>query len=337
MALGLYGRWEPERLFAFMTTAQLKAYIDESGTHGSSPITVMSGFIGYADRWDSFDAHWRQILTLHSLDYVHAKELRQGTGQFKDKRRWNLAARKNFAAHVAVIPQRFARFSISVILTNADYDRVYIGGDRKLRRHRHPVDSKYGTCCRVFMSLVARFVEKYEADDKQVHLVFEAGHRNSGAAETILAEMYDVAPDLARFISPQITYALKLRSPGVQAADLLAYPVFTTELEGGVSIPIEVGVPPKILLGDCPNFRAPISPETLEGIKSGQLAGATLKRQKGRYWTALDGLPDGWSARPLRSVEGFVLTPPHSSIGLLGGAANHETPLPAHSVQLRCL
>jgi Protein of unknown function (DUF3800) len=323
--------------FCFMTLSQLTAYIDESGTHGHSPMTVMAGFIGYADEWDKFDLKWRDILLANELAYIHGKELWQGTGQFRDRPRWEGSARAALAGLVAPLVLRYARFSLSVILDNAVYDRDYIGGDPKLRKHRHPVDSKYGVCCRTFMSVLARFIERYEGADAQVHLVFEAGHKNSGAAETILAEMYDVAPEIARFISPKITYALKKLSPGVQAADLLAYPVFKGESEGNISFENLAGSPPEAIGNGCQNFRVPILPETLLRVKSGQSAQATLRRQKGRYWTALDGFPVGWSARPLRCVEGFVLTPPRLATIPVSGAEDREILLPAHSVRLRCL
>jgi hypothetical protein len=335
MALGLYGRWEPQRLFSFMSATHLKAFIDESGTHEPSNLTVLSGFVGYASEWEKFELKWGEILLANRLEYIRGKELWQGTKQFRERPRWNGPNRAVLAGIVAPLAMAYSQFSISVILDNVLYDQHYIGSSGK--KPRHALDSKYGVCCRVFMSVLARFLEKYEGEAAQVHLVFEAGHRNCGAPQIILKEMYDIAPEIARFISPQITFALKEKSPGCQAADLLAYPVFKTENAGNIFVENFSGNAfPEIIGPECPHFRVPVSAETLLAIKSGQWASATLKRQKGRYWTALDGFPVGWSARPLRSIEGYVLTPPR---GLTAQAcpSNYETLLPAHSVQLRCL
>lgn len=76
------------------------------------------------------------------------------------------------------------------------------------------MDSKYGICCRVLMSIIARMVEKFEEPDSRIQLVFESGHKNGRAAEVILEEMYQIAPDLAKYINPTVSYALKKMSPG---------------------------------------------------------------------------------------------------------------------------
>jgi hypothetical protein len=41
LSLSLHHRWEPERPFVLITT-----YLDESGTHGSSTLMTMGGYVG---------------------------------------------------------------------------------------------------------------------------------------------------------------------------------------------------------------------------------------------------------------------------------------------------
>jgi Protein of unknown function (DUF3800) len=267
--------------------ADLTAYIDESGTHGGSPLTIMAGFIGYAERWDAFDQHWRTILTDNNLAYIHAIELKHGNGQFSDKIKWPRNRRTSFAASVSHIPLEYARYSLSVILNNSDYDQFYVGDDKKMRKRRPPLDSKYGVCCRIFMYVISRFIEQFEDRDSQVQLVFESGHKNSRAPEAVLSEMYESLPEIAKYISPNITYALKKKSTGVQAADMIAYPVLMIERDGVPTISkFDEGVPEKFPNENCPAFRIPIRPNTLEQIKSGQYAAAQLRRGAGRKFSA---------------------------------------------------
>src|SRR5215813_1555410 len=121
--------------------------------------------------------------------------------------------------------------------------------------------------------------------------------------------MYNIATDRARFISRRIVYALKEQSPGVQAADLLAYPVYVLERDGRADVrDLQAGFPDVLFYDRVTNFRAPISPETLKDIKTGQIAMGGLRRRFGRHWVQLEGFAKGWRAEPLRSVEGFVLT-----------------------------
>jgi hypothetical protein len=46
----------------------LTAYLDESGTHDGSRLTVMAGWVGYTDRWRDFDRKWNALL-LRPLAY----------------------------------------------------------------------------------------------------------------------------------------------------------------------------------------------------------------------------------------------------------------------------
>jgi len=71
--------------------------------------------------------------------------------------------------------------------------------------------------------------------------------------------MYRIAPDRARFISPNIVYALKEQSPGVQAADLLAYPVYVLERDGRAEVrDLDEGFPDSLPLEEVESFRSPI-------------------------------------------------------------------------------
>ena len=109
------------------------------------------------------------------------------------------------------------------------------------------------------------------------HIALEAGHSNGGAAEEIFAGMEKIAPDLARYVSG-ITYVRKKESPGIQAADLLAYPVFVTERDGTAEYSnLELTIDAPLPRDRIVNYRVPIRPETLADIKFGQIAIATKR------------------------------------------------------------
>jgi hypothetical protein len=163
--------------------------------------------------------------------------------------------------------------SLSVLLRNIDYDAAYIGYSKDLRKHRDATESKYAVCARVFLSMLSELTERYAGPNAQVTVVFEAGVRGQNAVQTILADMYDVAPDRARFINPTIGFALKDQSPGVQAADCLMYPVYVQEHAGIVDFS-ELGddFPDSLRAGETPHLRIPITPATLTDIRKGQIA-----------------------------------------------------------------
>src|SRR5579862_1581926 len=219
-----------------MATIQLTAYADEAGTHGSARCTIMAGWVGYAEKWAAFEPKWNSLLLRNGISHIHAIDLKQGKNQFKDRTLWPIRRREALWAEAGQLAVGHALFSHTVLLWNRDYDTHYIGGDRERRRHRGPTDSKYGVCARVFLSQLAEFVERYGGSDSSVTVVLEAGAANQGAAQSILADMYKIAPDRARFINPNIVYALKEKCPAVQAADLLAYPAYVLESDGRADV-----------------------------------------------------------------------------------------------------
>jgi predicted RNA-binding protein with PUA domain len=71
-----------------MASILLRAYVDESGTHDTSDYTLVAGWVGHAERWDTFENKWKILLARYGIPYIHCKDLRQGTKLFRDKRVW---------------------------------------------------------------------------------------------------------------------------------------------------------------------------------------------------------------------------------------------------------
>jgi hypothetical protein len=69
----------PECLFMFVYTG----YLDESGTHYDSPITVMGGLVARADQWKRFEDGFAGLQKKHGFRVWHSKKFRQRKGDFK--------------------------------------------------------------------------------------------------------------------------------------------------------------------------------------------------------------------------------------------------------------
>jgi hypothetical protein len=50
----------------------LHAYLDDSGTHDSSPVCVVAGYFGTDVQWARFDAQWRFVLQSYGIEEFHA-------------------------------------------------------------------------------------------------------------------------------------------------------------------------------------------------------------------------------------------------------------------------
>jgi hypothetical protein len=253
----------------------LGVYIDESGTHDPSPLTIMSGWIAPVEEWAALERKWQALCAFQGVKYVHAKELKHRQGPFK---RWTDERAVSFSRQLLLALETHSQYSLTVILNNAEYDSHYRAPDKAERKRRGSVDSKYGVCFRVFLSLVTQVVAKYMPNET-LTIALEAGHKNGGAAETIFAEFSQYAPELAALVTA-VAYVNKKEAAGVQAADLLAYPAYFLErYKQAEWIPIDWGAMPTMTPGKCHSFRAPLAVETLEDIRSGQIAMA-----KHRAW-----------------------------------------------------
>jgi hypothetical protein len=59
-------------------------YLDESGSHDGSPITVMGGIVARADQWARFEKGFANLQKRHGFRVWHSKKFRQRKGDFKD-------------------------------------------------------------------------------------------------------------------------------------------------------------------------------------------------------------------------------------------------------------
>jgi hypothetical protein len=54
----------------------VEAFLDESGTHGNSPVVCVAGYMGEHEEWKRFEECWDPILRSANIDCFHAKEPR---------------------------------------------------------------------------------------------------------------------------------------------------------------------------------------------------------------------------------------------------------------------
>lgn len=50
----------------------IQVFIDDSGKSDQSPVLVLAGYLASKERWQSFDAKWKAILTNHGMINFHA-------------------------------------------------------------------------------------------------------------------------------------------------------------------------------------------------------------------------------------------------------------------------
>ena len=261
----------------------LFAYLDESGTHETSPISVMAGYLGTADQWRAFDADWIALVQGAGLSHVHAVDLFKRTKQFRE---WRADQVNTFAAQLDGVIARHLELGFSIVIRDDDYREIYIEGAGP-RRSR--LDSKYGVCFRACLAFAPSYIaselrllgEARPSEETTINFVLEDGHRNIGDARRLFGLFKaDALPEWQNLVG---TFDVaKKDSPGAQAADFLAYCVYRIELlEHG---PAPSAIEESSYVADTPLiantyprqpvpasgpmlFRIPVSREVLQSLK----------------------------------------------------------------------
>jgi len=59
------------------------AYVDESGTHDGSPVTVMGGVLARADQWKVFENKFAGLQSQYGFKVWHTKKFKRKKGDFR--------------------------------------------------------------------------------------------------------------------------------------------------------------------------------------------------------------------------------------------------------------
>jgi hypothetical protein len=217
-------RRQPERIFVILT-----AYLDESGTHGDSPVTVVGGMLANAQQWEAFEKAFRKIKRKHGFQIFHTKKFKKRDGDFKG---WSHP--QQVALMVDLVPITATAFTegVTVTLDNKDYEAEYKTGDKPKRLR---LDSKYGLCfrnCLLFFALEA-MKRVYRGRLPTLHFVLEAGHKNAGDALRIFNETKAELETKGFYMLGDILFADKDKSDPLMMADFLAHTAFLMGNEGG--------------------------------------------------------------------------------------------------------
>jgi hypothetical protein len=275
----------------------ITTYLDESGTHNSSPISVMAGYVGTATQWARFETDWTARVRSAGVRFIHGVELSKRTEQFKG---WTPDAVNALMRSLDSVIATHLQLGFSVIVRDDDYKSIYGAGPHP---RRVPKDTKYGVCFRACLrfvpSLIASKLKMAEqtalAAKLTINFVLEQGHRNLGDARRLF---YLYKADVLSEWEPLVgTLSTSTKnSPGSQAADFLAYAVYRAEI-------LEHGEAPSVieqssyvantalLPNYCPRqpvpgkgpmlFRIPVNREVLQSLKD-DLFALEAERRAGR-------------------------------------------------------
>jgi hypothetical protein len=193
------------------------AYLDESGTHGSSTCTVVAGYAGLQERWLEFEKDWREITGRYGVTVVHGIELAIFKKRFRD---WNDARRTDFLSEIGALVTKHQLLGVNACLINRDYEEAYRNLPKRIQ-----IDSKYAHCFRCCMIKIGSFVRE-QLPGVRARYVLEDGHKNKGDALRLFELSKQSETSRRRWPLHDIRFASKEDYGALQLADLLAYSAY---------------------------------------------------------------------------------------------------------------
>jgi hypothetical protein len=209
----------------------LSAYLDDSGTHGNSPICVLAGYFGGQRQWVSFDRQWSKALSDFGIKEFHAHRF------------WAAAKGKKVAAYEGWDGHRATRL-INRLLTIVGSHRVYPfgsaivmddwnalpGDEQKVLTGAAYFKGKTvtpGARKKAFFLPFVHAVRKaanYCPQEQKMDFVFDENELYKPYAQDYF-ELMTKLPDPVGKVLGQISFVSSEQTPAVQAADLLAYEI----------------------------------------------------------------------------------------------------------------
>jgi Protein of unknown function (DUF3800) len=213
----------------------LTAYLDESGTHGGSAVTVMGGMIAKSSQWANFQRDFERAKKNYGFKVFHSKKFKRRDGDFAG---WSQEKCSALYWDLAMITSRDDAFIEGVIvsLDNEAYDLHYKAGEKpKWLR----LDSRYGLCFRECLLLFIRegLERRHRKKFPELHVVLESGHRNAGDAirifEEIKADLEGNGCDMLK----SIKLAEKDECDPLMMSDFLAHSEWIMETKAREGVP----------------------------------------------------------------------------------------------------
>jgi hypothetical protein len=249
-------------------------YLDESGTHAGSPLTVMGGVLGRAEQWERFEKQFSQLQSEYGFRVWHTKKFKRKAGDFQG---WTDEKCHELYWALQKVTGTGLTDAVAFTLNNASYEADYKFGDlpRKAR-----LDTKYGLCFRMCLVHFVREVLKRRRRNRipPLHIVLEAGHANRGDAERIFLEEKSRYERAGLPVLRALTVADKDDCSPLMMADFAAHTEYIME-----KLEIDTGVPRKRLSVAVPKGKTgsthyQFTPEMLRKLRSEEIDRATPKK-----------------------------------------------------------
>lgn len=198
----------------------LLGYFDDSGTHNTSAVVAIAGYVAPADAWRSFEAEWRELLTAKRLIEFRMASCEAGWGSFKG---WSREARELLPFDFAALIARSRLRGFSFAVRKFPYRTILLPtlDPPEKRLFRNPALF----CMQGCMNGITKDQDHGFLPREKVRMVFERGDK---PVERRLREHFLWLKENRGWkdVFESIDFESKGESIALQAADMLAYETY---------------------------------------------------------------------------------------------------------------
>jgi len=226
----------------------IESYIDESGIHEGAVVCVVAGYYGTRSAWDKFEPEWRRVLRDHGIEQVgfHAKrfwkKVREGKRieRVSPYRGWSDDKADKFIERLVqtVARNRIFPFGYGVVVDDwkalpLNVRRFLTGASHTKGRFTSSGSPNRSYYLPFAFSVAASLAHSGATETaKKVHFFVGLDRSWSGYAKEMY---YGIARDqrvgpMFRHLLGTISFPLSKDTPELQAADLLAYRLYSDYL-----------------------------------------------------------------------------------------------------------
>lgn len=199
-------------------------YLDESGTHGESPVIVVGGYIATVKRWIEFERTWKTfIMEREGIKVLHRVDVENFADEFKN---WSRARQIKVLRRAHKIIKRYTCIGFSQSVVLADFEKLIPDEVRRA------FGGAYGWAALDCLVHVAKWADVHGYRDP-IQYVFEKGAEGRHQVD----RMFSVLTEPPLGSQPSVLLLDKLRVAGwsfagkesicaLQAADFYAYETY---------------------------------------------------------------------------------------------------------------
>ncbi len=202
--------------------ALVEAYFDESGSHEGSPVLCVAGYLFERDAAKNLSEEWHTVLEPKGLTHFHMIDCAHGVEEFAEL---SLDERIDIQTQLIKIIKKYHTRRIVSLMVPDDY--------QDLMPFHGNMGSDYNYCLWNCLEGVRLWVDEAQFDG-DIAYFFESGHASQSEANRIMEFAFANEGSRRPFRYMSHAFVDKKKFPPVQAADILAWQMFTDWKHGAI-------------------------------------------------------------------------------------------------------